>query len=170
MSLTSKISLQVTADLSKALDLVTARAALSKAYTTNFASGTAAGQADKVFHDQRTLAPSATENLDLAGSLTDALGDALTFARIKGIVFHAAAANVNNVLIGGDVTNTFFPMFGLETDSLILRPDATVALWCGAADATGYAVTAATADLLKVTNSGAGTSVTYDVILLGASA
>jgi hypothetical protein len=170
MSLTSKIALTVTADLSKTLDLATARAALSKAYQTTFASGTAAGQADKVFHDQRTLGPSATENLDLAGSLTDALGDALTFAKIKGIVFSASAANSNNVLIGGDVTNTFFPMFGLETDSLVLRPGATVALWCGSADATGYAVTAGTADLLKVANSGAGTSVTYDVILLGTSA
>lgn len=33
--------------------------------------------------------------------------------------------------------------------------------------ATGYAVTAGTADQLKVANSGAGTGVTYDIVIVG---
>jgi hypothetical protein len=170
MTLASKINLSVSAALSSALDLVSPAARLSQRYSTELDDGTAAGMADKVFSDTRTLTASSTENLDLAGSLVDALGATITFARVKAIIIHAAAANTNNVLVGGDVTNTFFPMFGAETDSLIIRPGATVALFAGEADAVGYAVTAATADLLKITNSGAGTSVSYDVIIIGASA
>ena len=40
----------------------------------------------------------------------------------------------------------------------------------GQADSAGYAVTATTADLLHVANSSSGTSVTYDVIVIGTSA
>lgn len=170
MTLASKIGVRITSNLSSALDLVTAAANLSQNYTVELDSGTAAGAADRVFSDTRTLAASATENLDLAGSLTDALGAAVSFAKVKAIFIKAADANTNNVIVGGDATTTFFPMFGAETDSIILRPGAFVLLACGEADAAGYAVTAATADLLKITNSAAGTSVSYDVIIIGTSA
>lgn len=170
MTLSSKLALKVSANLSSALDLVSPAARLSKLYQSELTDGTAAGMADKVFSDTRTLAASGTENLDLAGSLTDALGAALTFAKIKAIIVHAAAANTNNVIVGGDATTTFFGIFADETDAVVVRPGATLALFCGEADAAGYAVTAATADLLKITNSGAGTGVTYDIIIIGTSA
>lgn len=170
MTLSSKVNLGVSAALSSALDLVSPAARLSQRYTTELDDGTAAGMADKVFSYTRTLAASATENLDLAGSLTDALGAALTFAKIKAIIVHAAATNTNNVVVGGDATTTFFGIFADETDAVVIRPGATFALFCGEADAAGYAVTAATADLLKITNSGAGTGVTYDIIIIGTSA
>jgi hypothetical protein len=170
MSLTSKIALRAVASLIGSGDLVTPAANLSQSYITELSDGTAAGAADRVFSDTRTLAASATENLDFAGSLTDALGTSLTFAKIKAIIVHAAAGNTNNVIVGGDVTNTFFGIFADETDALVIRPGATLALFCGEADAAGYSVTAATGDLLKVTNSGAGTGVTYDIIVIGTSA
>jgi len=170
MSLTSKVALRVVANLTGSGDLVTPAANLTKGYTTELSDGTAAGEADKVFSDTRTLAASATENLDFAGTLADALGVTVTFAKVKAIIIKAADANTNNVIVGGDVTNTFFGIFADETDALVLRPGAVLALFCGEADATGYAVTAATGDLLKVTNSGAGTPVSYDVIVIGTSA
>jgi|SRR3982750_313297 len=170
MTLASKVNLKVSAALSSALDLVSPAARLSQSYSSEFDDGTAAGQADKVFSDTRTLGASATESLDLAGSLTDALGASLTFAKVKAIIISAAAANTNNVIVGGDVTNTFFGIFADETDALVIRPGATFALFCGEADAAGYAVTAATADLIKITNSGAGTGVTYSIIIIGTSA
>lgn len=170
MSLATKLNFSVSAALSSALDLVTPAARLSQRYTTELSDGTAAGMADKVFSDTRTLGASGTENLDLAGSLTDALGASLTFARVKAIIVHAASANTNNVILGGDVTNTFFGIFADETDAIVIRPGATFVIFCGEADALAYAVTAATGDLLKVTNSGAGTGVTYDIIVIGASA
>ena len=53
---------------------------------------------------------------------------------------------------------------------MVVRPGATFAVFAGQADSAGYAVTATTADLLHVANSSSGTSVTYDVIVIGTSA
>lgn len=132
-------------------------------------SGTGAGKADIRFTDTRTLVASATEDLDLAGVLTDSFGATLTFARIKGLVIAASAANTNNVIVGGAAANAWASLLG-AAGTLTLRPGASVALLTGAADATGYAVTPGTADLLKIANSGAGTSVSYDLVVIGASA
>lgn len=169
MALTSSLSIAASAELSTALDLTTGRAPLQIRKAVSLASGTGAGKADRVFSDRRTLAASATEDLDLAGVLLDAFGAAITFARIKGLIISAAAANANNVVVGAASSNPWATLLG-ATHTLTLRPGATVGLFAGAADATGYAVTAGTGDLLKVANSGAGTSVTYDVVLIGASA
>jgi hypothetical protein len=66
MTLASKINLSVSAALSSALDLVSPAARLSQRYSAELTDGTAAGMADKVFSDTRTIAASGSENLDLA--------------------------------------------------------------------------------------------------------
>jgi hypothetical protein len=170
MPLTSRFSLAVNANLTSALDLVTGSAPLLKTYETILATGTGAGQADKVFSDTRTLAASGTEDLDLAGVLTDAFGATITFARIKVLIVSAAAANTNNVLVGGVAAGLSTLIVPQTTGIVTVRPGATFAVVCGQADATGYVVTATTADLLHIANSAAGTSVTYDIIIVGASA
>jgi hypothetical protein len=157
------------AEQSTTIDLGTSRAPQSLSRRMELASGTGAGKADRVFSDRRTLAASATEDLDLAGTLVDAFGAAITFARVKGIVIAAAAGNTNNVVIGAAAANPWATLLG-ATHTLTLRPGAFVAVGTGVADATGYAVTAGTGDLLKVANSAAGSSVTYDIHIIGASA
>jgi hypothetical protein len=157
------------AEQTATIDLGTSRAGQSLARSLSLGSGTGAGKADRVFSDRRTLAASATEDLDLAGSLVDAFGATITFARIKGIVIAAAAGNSNNVVVGAASSNPWATLLG-ATHTLTLRPGAFVAVGTGAADATGYAVTASTGDLLKVANSGSGTSVTYDIHIIGCSA
>lgn len=155
---------------SVALDLATATVPLNYHKSIALVDGVGAGQADMVWHDTRTLAASATEDLDLAGVLTDPFGNTLTFARIKALVIVAAAANTNNVLVGGAASNGFVTWVGDATDIVKLRPGAAFALFTGVADATGYAVTAATGDKLTIANSGAITGVTYDIVVIGASA
>lgn len=167
MTLSTKLSLNLKSTLSSALDLVTARAPLDYAAAISLASGVGANQADRLFTDTRTLAASGTENLDLAGVLQDPFGATLTFARIKMILVKAAAGNTNNVNVIREGTNGV-PLFLAAADGIPVRPGGFFA-W-GASDATGVVVTAATGDLLTVTNSGAGTSVTYDIIIVGASA
>ncbi|MFE3371185.1 hypothetical protein ACFXOK_16485 [Streptomyces sp. NPDC059173] len=152
-----------------AIDLGTSRAPQALSRSMSLASGTGAGEADRVFSDRRTLAASGTEDLDLAGALVDAFGATITFARIKGLVIAAAAGNTNNVVVGGASSNAWATLLG-ATHTLTLRPGAFVAVGTGAADATGYAVTASTGDLLKVANSDAGSAVTYDIHIIGASA
>lgn len=170
MTLVSKLELNISADLQSAMDLAVARVPLLKTYSTILATGTGAGQADKVWHDQRTLAASATEDLDLAGGLTDALGAAVSFAKIKALIISAAAGNTNNVVVGGVAAGLSTILQPQTTGLLVVRPGATFAVFAGAADATGYAVTATTADLLHLANSAAGTSVTFDIVIIGTSA
>lgn len=147
-------------------DVANARQDISHQRTLQLASGTANGQADLFFADTRTLAASASEDLDLAGGLTDAFGSTLTHVEIVGVMISALAANTNNVLVGGAASNAWGAIFGATNDILVLKPGASLLLMCD----TGYAVTAGTGDLLKIANSGSGTGVTYTIVLIGRSA
>lgn len=168
MPLTSQLAVSASGTLTSALDLGAGSAPQTLSRSMPLGNGTTAGKADRVFSDRRTLAASGTEDLDLAGTLLDAFGAAITFARIKGLIIAAAAGNVNNVIIGSAASAPWITLLG-ATHTLTLRPGAFVAVGTGVADAIGYAVTATTADLLKIANSGAGTGVTYDIHIIGAS-
>lgn len=167
LALSTDFSLRLAPTLTNPLDLSTPVDALVEAIKFAWTSGTGANQADRIFHDQRTLAASATENLDLAGSLAGPLGSTVTFARIKLVMVTAAAANVNNVNVIREGTNGV-PLFLALGDGTAVRPGGGFLWW--APDSTGVAVTASTGDLLTFTNSAGSTSVTYDVIIIGASA
>jgi hypothetical protein len=164
----NSFAVAVAAQYTKVRDFTTVTDPLNYKFVDTLATGTGANQADRLFHDQRTLAASANEDLDLAGSLLDAFGDTLTFARIKGIVVRAADGNTNNVVVGAAASNQFVGPFGAGTHTVAVRPGGVFAIY--APDATGYAVTAGTGDLLRIANSSSGTPVTYDIILIGASA
>ncbi len=127
------------------------------------ATGTGSNQANAIFADQRTLSASATEDLDLFGSLTDPLGATLSFATVKVIKVCAAAANTNNVNIGGGTGNFNGPFID-QTDKLAVKPGGCF-LW--AAPGTGATVTNTSGDKLEFANSGASTAVTYDLIIVG---
>lgn len=169
MALTSSVSIAASASLTAALDLGTATAPVNVRKAVQLATGTGAGQADKVFSDRRSIAASSSEDLDLVGTLLDAFGGTITFARIKGLIVSAAAANVNNVVVGAAASAPWVTLLG-ATHTLTLRPGDSFCAMSGAANATGWPVTATTADLLKVANSGAGTAVSYDIVIIGASA
>ncbi|MFD8556623.1 hypothetical protein ACFV1N_04930 [Streptosporangium canum] len=170
MSLQTRLVLSLAAMLTSAQDLASAQVPLDLRHIIRLTDGTAAGQANRIFHDRRTIAASGSESLDLAGGLTDPFGASLTFARIKLMLLIAATGNSNNVVMGGAASNGFATPFGDATDKLVIRPGATLLLAAGEADGSGYAVTTATGDLLAVANSGAGSAVTYDIVLIGASA
>ena len=169
MTMSSKLSIVATADLAETLDLGTRTAALRRAFGTSLGNGTGTGLADKVFQDTRTIAPSTSEDLDLnAGALVDPFGVAFTILRVKALYVAAAVANVNNVVIGAAAANPWTALLG-ATHTMQLRPGAAVLLSAGEADPTTYAVVAGTGDVLRFTNGGAVTSVTYDVMIIGSS-
>ncbi len=168
----ASMSLQLLAKFSSALDLKTAVADLNFARGSALDSGTGVGQADRIWDDTRTLGASATEDLDLSGAaLLDPTGAAVVFARVKFLAVFAAAANVNEVLVGANVVNgwaTLISPNGAAGGVIHVRPGTGFAAW--ATDATGYVVTAGTGDLLHIANGGAGTGVTYDIVVIGCSA
>jgi hypothetical protein len=79
MPLTSSFSAAVGFNQTSPQDLGTAAFPAAVRALAQLTSGTGAGQADLVFSDTRTLAASANESLDLAGSLVGAFGATLTF-------------------------------------------------------------------------------------------
>lgn len=127
-------------------------------------SGTGANQCNKVWsRKDQSLAASTSETWDLSGSLLDSLGSAVVFTGVKVLAVHAKSTNTNNVVVGGDAAHVLF--FDAALDSVSLRPGQV--LFLTNLTAAGWTVTAATADLIKVTNSAAGTAVVYDIAVLG---
>jgi hypothetical protein len=142
-------------------------AVINFAKALSWASGTGAAQVDRLFSGQRTLTTGANENLDLAGTLTDAFGATITMARIKLIWIYAATANTTNLQFNRPASNGVPGPLVAASDAIELKPGAGF-LWFDPG-AVGYAVTAGTGDLFNVVNA-AGASATYDVVILGCSA
>lgn len=130
-----------------------------------FSAGTAAiTQADKLYFETRTLAASTGEDLDMAGALADPLGATISDAEIVAIYIAAASGNANDVQLTRPASNGA-PIFLAAGDGFAIGPgDFALRTY-----RNGIAVTAGTGDLIHVANGGAGTSVTYDILVLGRS-
>lgn len=166
MPLTTSIKLVLNAILSKSgVDLTTPDDTLSFIKSLTLADGTGTNQADKLWHDQRTLTTGANENLDLAAVLADVFGVTFTLAKIKAIVIKSADANTTELQFKSDATNGV-PLFSALGDGIRIPPGGLF-VWTG--PQAGIAVTAATGDLLNVANA-AGASAIYDIIIVGTSA
>lgn len=163
VSQTSKIVLNILGRLMSGQDLSTALDKLSKRASVSLTSGTGDGQANMIWHDRRTLAASATEDLDLAASLISAFGATLTFTKIKGIFVIASSANTNAVRVQRAAANGV-PLFLAAEDGLDVLPGG---FFAHVGPGAGVTVTAATGDLLTITNSSSGTPVTYDIVIIG---
>jgi hypothetical protein len=162
------VSMAVATNLTGGLDLASQYSALSFIRGFPLDSGTGANQADKVWSDTRTITASGTDDIDLAGVLTDAFGAGLTFVKVKIIAVSAASGNTNNVVVGNAAATQFQGPFGAVTHTVAVAPGGLFLV--ARADAAGWPVGAGTSDLLRVTNGGAGTSVTYDIVIIGTSA
>jgi hypothetical protein len=129
-----------------------------------FSAGTAAtGQSNVLFSDTRTLSASSGEDLDLAGVLADALGSTITAAEIVAIYIAAASGNTNDVQLTRPAANGV-PAFLAAGDGCGDWPGRRLP-----ADEQARASQSwlSTGDLLHVLNGGAGTSVEYDVVIIG---
>ncbi len=172
MALSSKITTLVSASQTGDNDFGGPGFTPSLTGTINTTDGTAAGQADLIFTDERIVGDGADDDLDLAVGLVDALGTSLTFVTVVSITVVngpiSGTANTTDLTIGGG-TNPFFGFLGSGTDTVgPLKPGASFQI--AASDAAGIGtVTAATADILRITNS-AGAAATYQICIIGRSA
>lgn len=165
MSLTTKISVNVSALQQNTVGLTPVSAALSLMKSVELASGTGADQADVVYSSQATILTAATLSLDLKGSLTDALGAAFTPAKLKAVIIYSHPSNTTNLTLFGDAAHV--PLLDTVATTTTLKPGGLLVLAQPAA--SGYAVTATTADLVKIVNA-AGASAVVDIVLVGTSA
>lgn len=133
-----------------------------------YVDGTAADQADILFADTRTIVSGGTDDLDLAGALSNAFGQTITAAKIVALMISSRSSNTTNLTIGvgtnpvvgwlGGTTPTLGP---IRPGGVFLRAETGAAGICS--------VTAGTADILRIANA-AGAAATYDIVILGRSA
>lgn len=162
--LSAKCTLSIVAALSTALDLTSPEADLTKSYVDNFANGTGVNQAQEIFSDSRTPAGSGTDNLDLSGVLSDALGATVAFTGVKTIVLRNTGTT--QIRIGKKITNGFAGPYDQTAGALghIVEPGGTY--FVSNPSAAGWAVTGATADQLSIENLG-GSAGAYDIVIIG---
>lgn len=166
MTLRTTISSKISAVQTGANDLANPSFTPTHSYLKELTSGVGANQADQIFCDTRSLAASANESLDLAGGLTDALGNVLTFAKIKALKISAADGNSNSIVVGAAGSNPWNGPLGGTAPTITLPPGGECLL---TAPVGGWSVTSGTGDLLKIANSGGGSAVDYTITIVGTS-
>lgn len=165
MTLSAQISAQISAVETSALSVGSAKADMNLGALLSLVNGTGNGKADLCFVSKRQLAASASENLDLAGVLTDVFGSIITAAKVKAILIVADAGNTGDLVVGNGTTPFLGPLGG-TTPTIAVRPAGVVLF----ADPNGgWTVVAGTGDLLKVTN-GAAAVANYQISIIAASA
>lgn len=124
------------------------------------APGTAAvDEANCFFSDTRPLSSGTSEDLDLAGSLTDAFGATITAAEIVLIYVKSHDTNTVNLTIGA-ATSPFAGPLG-PTGTYVVKPGEAYF----ATSKTGWAVGAGATDDLKIAAGAAASN--YEVLILG---
>lgn len=170
VTLNSRIAVEILGELANATDLSAGGPVPVRLPLTNvLRTGTGANQADRIFADSGNIVASGTTSLDLAGGgLTDPLGAALTFAKLKVIAVAARSTNnaANNVVVTRPASNGV-PWASAAGDSVALSPGGIFLLTHPGA---GWTVTGGTADLIDLVNSAGTNAVDYDVVLIGTSA
>jgi len=171
MSLTSNIKLQVDCEHRKALDMADIIGDLFKTLVLDLANGTGADQADKLFHDERSLSPGTNEDLDLAGVLEDAFGDTLTFVKIKLLIIYNKDTT-HTFTVKPAASAGFLGPFGAASHTLTVKPSTSLnkSFLVLIADPNGYQVTASTADKINVAVDAGGSAAIYGIIAVGTSA
>lgn len=165
-TLTGRIVGGIGLNMTGPADLGSQKATLPAAAAMQIVNGVLPGQCDLAFFDQRTLAGSTSEELDLAGVVSDLFGATITFVEVCGIFISAAAANGGNIILGNAAANQFAGPFGAVTHTLSIDAGERLLL---TNLGVGWPVTAGTADKLKVDNSDAASAV-YDIAIIGRSA
>lgn len=131
--------------------------------STEYTSGNAADKAEKIWSDKNRSLAATSEELDLAGGLTDEFGAAITFTKIKSIRIYNRQTEVGyDLKVGGAAANAFL-LFDNATDIKTVGPGGT--LFSDEPSLAGMPVTAGTGDLLKI-DAGANT-VAYDIVIVG---
>lgn len=128
-------------------------------------TGTGSGQDDTIYSAVRTLTASSNETLDL-NALVDGVGRTRNFAKVKALLIMASTANTNNVVVGNAASAQFKGPISVATATVTLPPGGVYFI---AAPVSGWSSADASFDQLKIANSGAGTSVTYTIQIIGTS-
>jgi hypothetical protein len=131
-----------------------------------YTNGTGANQCDLAANITYTITTGATQNLDLAGAISTALGVVVTMVKLKVLYIKSRSTNTTNITVSRPAANGVV-VFGAASGALApIEPGGRV-MW-ESPGAAGVAVVAATGDLIAITNA-AGASAVVDVYVAGTS-
>lgn len=164
MSLSTTIDLKVKVSQANNGDLNTAVSNTLIEKLLSLLNGTGANESNQAWSDKSQLAALAVDSHDLAGSMNDAFGNAITFTSITAILITANDSNVDNIEVGGNA-NAFASFVGGATEIIKVPPGGMLLIT--APDATGFPVTAGTADVLDITNVDGAAVADYELLLVG---
>lgn len=171
-NLSSTVSLALNWTFTNPLDLTTPRDSGALALTlADLANGTGANAVNTIWHDQRTLLTTVSENIDVfdfGGGTPSPLGTAISNAKVAVVLIQNTHAT-DALTIGGEGSAAAWnsPFGASDTAKMTIPAGGTLLLV--APSAAGYAVADASNHLLKIDNPGAN-SVIYKIVILGATA
>ena len=153
----------------ESLDLATVEDDAKLEYDKTLADGTADDQADKVWHDSRTLAAAASDDLDLTALTHTIFGSTVTisFAKIKAVlIINTSTTTGDDLTVGGAAAQEWTAWVAAAGDKVRVPADSCLLI---SNKKTGWTVTNGASDTLRITNAGAN-PVTYKIAVLGTSA
>src|SRR5262245_38170881 len=126
-TVSGKIQVNFSALLQNTVGLGAAQSSIAESYIKNFASGIGADQADRIYSERDKSISGATD-IDLRGSLVDALGAAMVMVRVKALLVIAADANTAAIQVGGDAAAALIGIADVS-DIVAVRPGGILLLY-----------------------------------------
>lgn len=143
--------------------------------TEALAFGTGANKSNQVWHDTRLLGAGLTDQLDLAGGLTNAFGGTVTFAKVHMIFIHNRSDETLTAAVHG-VTHTANAAVidcgpSAANGALILKAMGDILTleagdWTIIFSKAGKTITAGTGDLFDIVET-ATLPAAYEIIIFG---
>ena len=175
--LIAEVTVSVEATAKKSIDLAVPQAVLAAVKRLKFVFGSGADQADQIWWDRRTLPGGGDDGIDMAGGVTNAFGQTITFANIKAIILF----NRSDESLDGHTATDAEISFGPSSEANVIQgpfKDVSDAIKVPAGGmfivtnpaADGWAVTASTADQVYTRNEDGSDEALYDIIVIGESA
>lgn len=159
-SVTGTLRVWIDITTERALDLTTTKDALAYHHTDTLTDGDGADEANRCWHDSRTLAGGANETIDITDPGDDALGRTLTLTRIVALIIQ----NTGTVSIKLEPGASDGWTGAFADDITPIVAGGTVAFI--APSTAGYAVAAGNKNI-KITNLDGADGAAYDIIILG---
>jgi len=135
-------------------------------FAASLNNGSAAGQANALWHDLRTLAAGANDDLVLSALSHTLFGSAITTAltAVKGIlIVNTATLSGEDLIVGAAAANAWSAPFGGAAHQARVPAGASLLL---VNTATGWPVAAGVTDVLRIASQGAGV-IDYKIAVVG---
>ncbi len=136
--------------------------------TITLDDGVASNQADRMYATPdggQTITTGTNFDIDLSGTVPDAVGQNTVFVKVKSVKIYAYTTNTGNVTYG-NATNPFQGWLGAAANTSTIPPGGVL---MHTHPTTGWTVTAGTGDIMRINNA-TGADAKVDIEIIGTSA